>query len=273
MAATTNLSAVAAHFRSLHQSSNPIILTNTHDKASTEVVAALPQTRAVATASYAIAETLGLGDPQLDLEANLKGIAAVREGLRSLGSRGDELPLTADLQDCYEDPAETIRRAIEVGGIVGCNIEDLDNDPTEKRKVRLRSPEEAADRVRAVLRGAKEAGVEGFVVNARTDVLGFGGTIDDVISRGKNYLDAGATAVFVWGCGKHDITVAEAKRMSEAFGGRLSLQPGVIGVKGCREAGACRVSVGPLLWRKIQGVDEQDREAVFKKEALAVYES
>ena len=278
-----SLTKQALHFRSLHKPGTPLLLTNVHDKPSTLLVCSLPQTVALATASYSVAEIQGLRDGQLTLSGQLKGLATVRAGIdeylsSQIGSAAKLFPLSADLQDGYEDPRSTIRQCVEVGKIVGCNLEDLDNDPTGTRPTRLRDVDEQVLRIKAALAGAADSGyftdAKGeFAINARTDVLGYGGSIDDVIVRGKKYLEAGAFCVFVWGCGKFDISVSDAKRMSEAFEGRLSLQPGVIGVGGAREGGAARVSVGPLLWRKIQGVESGQEEDVMRKAALEILEA
>jgi 2-methylisocitrate lyase-like PEP mutase family enzyme len=278
-ATSPSLTDLAKHFRSLHQPSNPLILTNVHDTPSATLIASLPQTTALASASYAVAESQGVPDAALTLDLNLKGLAAVRAGINAwTAQHPDKLPpLTADLQDGYDDPAETVKRAIETAGIVGCNIEDLDTDPSGSRPVRLRSIEENVARLKSALKGAEAAGVpaELFTINARTDVLGFDGTIDDCIERGLAYLQAGAACVFVWGVGKHVITKEEAAKMAKAFDGRLSLQPwGGLGIKGAREAGASRVSTGPYLWRQIKesGETREQKEELMRKAALEILE-
>ena len=110
--------------------------------------------------------------------------------------------------------------------------------------------ETAVKRVREVVKAARGAGCPDFVVNARTDVLGFGGGIEDVIERGKKFLEAGATTVFVWGVGKWKITEEEIKKMSEAFRGMLAVQPGSLGWEKVVKLPVARVSIGPQLWRQ-----------------------
>ena len=113
---------------------------------------------------------------------NKTGIRNVIAGIRNAGKL-EELPLSADLQDGYEEP-EQIGRELVTLGVVGGNIEDQNN-----RRGELFGIDEACERIKKLLKGAKEAGVDDFVVNARTDVLGFGWTIDDVIARGKRFLE------------------------------------------------------------------------------------
>lgn len=258
-----DLPALARKFRSLHVPSKPVLLTNVHDGGTARLIASQPQTTAVATASWSIAATQGLADNDLTLAGNLTGIANVAAGLRASG-RAHELPLTADLQDGYEDVAETVREAIKLG-VVGANIEDVDcREDDAQGRPRLRGIEEQVGRLKAAMAAAREAGVPEFNINARTDIYGYGGTTKDVIERGKAWLEAGATSVFVWGVGKYDISAEDVKEMVDALG-MVSVQPGVIGVKAAREAGACRISVGPMLYRK--ALESFEQEAIKLMEA------
>ncbi|KAK7952890.1 Phosphoenolpyruvate/pyruvate domain-containing protein [Apiospora saccharicola] len=79
MASVTNKSAQTLRAL-LQRKGQPLILTNVYDRLSAQAVAELPQTEALATASYAIAQAAGLQDEALDFETNLaavRGIAAV----------------------------------------------------------------------------------------------------------------------------------------------------------------------------------------------------
>ena len=247
MAAPSKLNDLAKKLKSLHVSGQPLLLANVWDAASAQIIASQKSTKALATASFAIAATQGIEDNDMTLEPNLAGIKNVVAGLKKAG-KADSIPLTADLQDGYADPARTVQEAIKLG-VVGCNMEDVDN-----QHGKLRTAEEAVSRIRAVMEASKEAGVPDFVINARVDVLGYGGNIDDVIERGKQSLDAGATTVFVWGVLKWDIKEDEVQRMVDAFGGRLAVQPGSIGVQKLSDLGVSRISVGPMLWRKSMSV-------------------
>ncbi|KXS94279.1 hypothetical protein AC579_7284 [Pseudocercospora musae] len=62
--------------------------------------------------SYAIAATSGFTDAGLTLEANLAGVRRVSTIVDKAG-----LPLTADMQDGYEDIAANIKKAIEAGAV------------------------------------------------------------------------------------------------------------------------------------------------------------
>ncbi|RMD39922.1 hypothetical protein DV735_g5204, partial [Chaetothyriales sp. CBS 134920] len=258
------LNVLAQTLAKLHQPGNPLILANVYDGASARVVASHHPwpTQAIATASYAIAASQGVEDDDLTWEQNRVGIANVVAGMRQAGKWG-VVPLSADLQDGYggegADGADgvgaTIREAIEQLGVVGANLEDYD----AKKQV-LRTKDEAVARIRAAVAAARAVGVPDFVVNARTDLLGFGGSLADVVDRGRAFLDAGATTVFVWGVGKYTLTQADVTSLVDAFAGRLAVQPGALGIPLLKQLGVARISVGPAVWRK--ALAEFDLEAV-----------
>ena len=250
MANRAPLNDLALKLKQAHIPGNPLLLANVYDAPTARIVASSSSTKALATASFAIAATQGIEDDDMTLAQNQAGIRNVIAGMKKADKWGD-IPLTADLQDCYDDPAQTIKEAIELG-VVGCNMEDYDG----KKRV-MRSKDEAVARLKAAVKSAQENGVPDFVINARTDVLGFDGTIDDVIGRGKAFLDAGATTLFVWGVGKYDITEEDVKKMTEALDGRLAVQPGILSIPILKKCGVARISVGPMLFREAMKVYEQ----------------
>ncbi|KAK4494004.1 hypothetical protein PRZ48_015190 [Zasmidium cellare] len=245
--AFTHRNPLAKTLRSLHVPGTPLLLTNVWDGATAKAVTAHPGTKAVATASYAIAESTGVSDGELSLPDNLFGIRRVANIVDKAG-----LPLTADLQDGYEDIGASVRRVIEAGA-VGCNVEDEDH-----AKGGLRGFEEAVERVRIAVAAAREAGVPDFCINARTDTLVYGGTLDEAIARGKAFLDAGALTVFVWGGPSgRGLRDAEIKKLVEAFGGmlnvKMNLREGMLNARELGGLGVARISCGPELWAKAMG--------------------
>lgn len=240
--APPNADALAQRLRDLCIPGTPLLLTNIYDAATATIVASHPQTKALATASYAIAATHGLADNALDLETNLSTIRTIARVAAE-----KDLPLTADLQDGYADVADTITRAIEAGA-VGCNLEDADNSTSS-----LRSVEEAVARIETALAAASAAGVPSFCLNARTDVLLHDGGVRDAIARGKAYLAAGATTVFVWGGGR-GVSGEEVGMLVEGLGGRVNVKmnarEGFLSAGALAERGVARISVGPELFLK-----------------------
>jgi 2-methylisocitrate lyase-like PEP mutase family enzyme len=233
-------STLATTLRSLHTPGTPIILTNVYDAASARAIAALKGTQALATASYAVAAAAGFADKELTLETNLAAVRAIAPVAKE-----HSLPLTVDWQDGYgERLEEGIEKLLDLG-VVGINLEDCDGE-TQK----LYPTEEAVARVKRVLAVAEKRSVLDFVVNARTDVLLKGGLIDEAIARGKAYLAAGATTVFVLG-GSRGITRSEVEQLTRAFNGKLNfglrIGPGYLTVKELADIGVARLSIGPQL--------------------------
>lgn len=219
----------------LHTDPELLVLVNCWDVASARVVARVPGCRAVATASHALAAAFGYDDGEqipreLVLDMCERIVGAV------------ELPVTADLEAGYGDPGETIRRAIGVG-VVGANLEDG-----------MRSLEESVAAVSAAVAAAEAEGAT-FVLNARTDAYLLAGKRDraevltDALERGKAFLDAGASCVFVPGAVDLETVGALVEGLGER---RVSLMgiPGVLPpLRELQSLGVARVSYGPFPQR------------------------
>jgi 2-methylisocitrate lyase-like PEP mutase family enzyme len=255
-----DLNVLARHLKSLHIPGEPLILTNIWDAATASWVASLPQIVVIATASYAIGASIGLKDEnKMTLSQNLESLSRIMAGVH-LANKADTLPVTADLQDGYVDPAVAVRKVLELG-IVGCNIEDVDNtheSPT------LRPMDESARRIKVAVDAAKAAGVPDFVVNARTDVLGHGGSLVNAIERGRRYLEAGATTAFVWGAMKYKLSVADVKRLVTELDGRVSVLAQGLTVAELRRCGVSRISVGPALHWRVKKLLRDEVEALYE---------
>ncbi|KAL1597819.1 hypothetical protein SLS60_008306 [Paraconiothyrium brasiliense] len=258
---------IAKIFKALHRPGDPIILTNVWDAISAKAVAALPETRALATASYAVAVAAGLEDPELTLEVNLRGAAAVAKIAKAF-----DKPLTVDFQDGYgEQLEEGVKTLLEIGA-VGINLEDF-----SRERDALYDVGEAVERVKTVLRVAAEAGVPDFVVNARTDALVAGHPVEEAVKRGKAYLEAGATTAFIWGGReKGGTTRVEVEKEAKELGGRLNVSlvrvvPGGLTVDELREiggVGVARISVGPQLMMRSVGAVAEEAGKILRGEGL-----
>ena len=232
---------LAATLKALHRPGQPLVLANVYDILSARAVAALPSCKALATASYAVARANGTEDDDMDLETNLRsirGIAAVAAEFKK--------PLTVDIQDAYgERLEEAITELVKIG-VVGVNLEDCD-----KTTQKMYAVDQAADRIKRALKTAEKLGVKDFVINARCDTLIHGGKLDEVIIRGKAYLAAGATSVFVWGGSSRGVSRDEVATMVKEFDGRLNvamrMSPGGLNVAELSKIGVSRISVGPQI--------------------------
>jgi 2-methylisocitrate lyase-like PEP mutase family enzyme len=218
----------------LHTDPELLVVVNVWDVISATVVADLPGTKALATASHSIAASLGYPDGEKI------GVDEMVEACRRIAA-ATELPVSADLEAGYGDPGETTRKAIDAG-IVGANIED-----------QMKPLAEAVSAVRAVVDAGESAGVP-FVLNARTDAFLKAGDRDpadvlaDAIERGKAFLDAGAACVFV--PGKLDLPTLEA--LVAGIGERRISTIGVPGTPAPADqaaVGVARISYGPWTQR------------------------
>jgi len=230
----TDITARGAELRRLHEAPEPLVLVNVWDAISARVIADLPDTRALATASHSIAATLGYEDGEnipLDLMLDMVGRIV----------NATDLPVSADLEGGYGDTGETIRRAIGVG-VVGANLED-----------RMRPFGDDVASVRAAIAAADAEGVP-FALNARTDVFVRNAfptddeKIEEAVRRGRAFLDEGATCVFVPG-------KLDERTVQRLVGGLGERRLSVIAVPGSltparlQELGVARVSYGPWTQR------------------------
>lgn len=229
----SNIHARAEKLKALHEAPEILRVVNVWDAISASTVAALPETKAIATAGHSIAAAYGYADGSMPLDVALDGVKRIVNAV--------ELPVTADLDDGYEDPAETIRRAIGIG-VVGANVED-----------RLRPFDEAAARVKAIVDAANGEGIA-FQLNARTDAIAKGGDrpikdrIEDAIARGRAFLDTGAALVFVPGALTRDVIEPLVAGLGH---GKLSVigAPGALPAAELQKLGVARVSYGPFTQR------------------------
>jgi 2-methylisocitrate lyase-like PEP mutase family enzyme len=232
MTAEQTTIAKAEILRSLYRAPEIVRVVNVWDAISTKIIADLPETKAIATAGHAIAAMYGYADGSMPLDLALAGVETI--------VKATELPVTADLDDGYAEPGETIRRAVGIGA-VGANVED-----------RLKPFYESVTRVAAMIAAAEAEGVP-FQLNARTDAIARGegpldGRLTDAIARGKAFLAEGAALVFIPGLIDRDSVervVAELGRNTVSVIGL----PGALTAAEYEELGVARISYGPLPQR------------------------
>lgn len=217
----------------LYEAPEILRVVNVWDAVSAKAIAALPETKALATAGHSIAATFGYPDGQIPRDSMLDMCARIVEATA--------LPVSADLDDGYGDAGETTRLAIGLG-IVGANIED-----------RLKPLADSIAAVEAIVRAGEAEGVP-FVLNARTDAIVRGGEkpladkLADAVERGRAYIAAGAACVFVPGVLDADAT----RTLVEGIGwGKVSVigLPGALAAAEYEALGVARISYGPMTQR------------------------
>jgi 2-methylisocitrate lyase-like PEP mutase family enzyme len=218
--------AAADRFRELHRPGEPLLMPNPWDAGSAKLLASLGF-QALATTSSGFAATLGRLDGGVTRDQALAHSADI--------VAATELPVSADLENCFADTpegvAETIRAAAATG-LAGGSVEDWSGREIYEREL-------AVERVRA----AVEAAAGEFVVTARAENLIRGvDDLDDTIARLQAFAAAGADALFAPGLASAD----QIRDVLSSVDAPLSvlILPGVPPVRELAEIGVRRVSVG-----------------------------
>jgi 2-methylisocitrate lyase-like PEP mutase family enzyme len=194
---------------------------------------------ALATTSSGFANSLGRLDGQVSRDE-------VIEHCRSLSAATD-LPLNADLENCFaDDPAgaaATILRAAQ-SGAVGGSIEDYSGNPSNP----IYDFQLAVERVHAAVEAARSLDFP-FTLTARAENLLHGKhDLDDTIRRLQAFEAAGADVLYAPGLA----TLGQVRTLASALGKPLNvLAPLVKGatVEHLADAGAKRISTGGALAR------------------------
>ena len=213
--------------RRLHDDEPLLVMVNVWDGVTARLVAELPCCRALATASHSIAESHGYRDgEQIPRDLMIDAVARIATAV--------ELPVSADLEAGYGDVGETVRRAVAAGA-VGANIED-----------QMRPLPEAAAMMAAAVAAADGEGVP--FAYLRGGDHDRGELMEEAIARGRAFLEAGATCVFVPG----RLEAAEIEALVAGIGVRkLSVLagPGFPSGSELEAMGVARISFGPWTQR------------------------
>ena len=223
-------SARAEAFHQLHKGPEVLILPNAWDVASAVIVADAGA-KAVATSSAAVAWALGYADGDLLPVDHTCALAAAI-------TKAVDLPLSVDFEGGFTDDLDelsrNITRVIEAGA-VGINFEDGGRDPQLH-----------ATKIAAARQAAEKAGVP-LYINARTDIylknLATGDAAEaEAVRRGKLYLAAGASGVFVPGAAEAGLV----GRLAAAIPGPLNILawPGAPDAAALKALGVRRLSAG-----------------------------
>jgi 2-methylisocitrate lyase-like PEP mutase family enzyme len=221
----------ARTFAALHEQDEPLLLANAWDRGSAKLFGALGF-HALASTSSGHAASLGRLDYGADRDEVIAGAADI--------AAATELPVSADLEDCFgTDPAgvaRTIELAIDAG-LAGCSIEDWGSDSG-----RFYEPAQAAERVAAAAEAAHASPVR-LVLTARAENhIRDNPNLDDTIARLVAYEQAGADVLYAPGV--H--TPVELRELLPAvtLPVNVLLRPGAPSPRALYELGVKRISVG-----------------------------
>jgi 2-methylisocitrate lyase-like PEP mutase family enzyme len=228
----------AERFRALHEREGVFVIPNPWDAGSARLLAGLGF-EALATTSSGFANSLGRLDGQVSRDE-------VIEHGRSI-SAATELPVSADLENCFaDDPAEaaaTILLAAQAG-LVGGSIEDYSRDPFHP----IYEFELAVERVHAAAEAARLLDFS-FTLTARAEnLLHDRHDLDDTIRRLQAFEAAGADVLYAPGL----TTLDEVRLVTSALNKPVNvLAPLLKGVTVAQlaDAGVKRISIGGALAR------------------------
>ena len=218
----------AVSFRELHD--NPFVIPNPWDPGSAKVLQALGFA-ALTTTSAGAAAVLGKRDGEAGRDAVLANARAIVEAV--------DLPVAADLENGYDDPAETIRRAA-AAGLVGGSIEDY--DPLTNT---IYTRDEAMARVRAAVDAARSLDFPFTLVARAENHLHGIDDLEDTIDRLQAYEAAGADVLYAPGLPGLDAV----RRVCASVRKPVNVLADGTPVAALIEAGATRISLGSTLYR------------------------
>ncbi|KAM0264312.1 hypothetical protein ACHAQJ_000802 [Trichoderma viride] len=259
MASTNQL---ARTLKALHKPMSPLILSNIWDASSINAIVSLNSetskpVKALATASWALAATLGIQDEELSMEQNLEAISKIGPLAKQAG-----LPLSVDLQDGYGDLITGVVTAAVEYGAAGANIEDSIPSAGFDKGISgsLYKLDDQVARLKRAFDAANKAGAPDFVINARSDVFRLAPSpgltheirLAEAVKRGKAFLKAGATTVFYWGGPGQGLTSETVTTLVKELDGKVAVimsgAPGSLTTADLAKLGVARISVGPALY-------------------------
>lgn len=231
----------ASEFLALHHASGAFVIPNPWDVGSARILAGLGYP-ALATSSQGYAFTIGNRDGNVPRDLMLEHCAQVVAAV--------DVPVSADLEDCYADTPERVADTIELAGAIGLaggSIEDFSGIVSE----RLYDVDEATERVAAAAEAARGIPRD-FVLTARAEGFLRGAPVlGDVIDRLNRYAEAGADVLYAPGLpdlqAVRTLCSAVDKPVNVLAVGELAKHS----VVEFADAGAARVSVGSLLSRHV----------------------
>jgi 2-methylisocitrate lyase-like PEP mutase family enzyme len=236
----------ADRFRELHRPGQPLLMPNPWDAGSAKLLASLGF-EALATTSSGYAATLGRLDYAIGRDEALAGAKAIVDAV--------DVPVSADLENCFDDPAETVRLAIDAG-LAGCSIEDFSGEKDDA----IYPLELAVERVAA----AADAAGSDLVLTARAENYLHGRKdLGDTIARLKAYQEAGAHVLYAPGLKDAE----DIRRVVEAVDRPVNVLalPGLPSVPELAALGVSRVSVGGAFGFAALGATVQAAQELREK--------
>jgi 2-methylisocitrate lyase-like PEP mutase family enzyme len=233
----------ALAFRALHERDRAFIIPNPWDAGTARLLAHLCF-EALATTSAGYAFSVGQRDNTVSRDAMMAHLSAI--------SAATDLPVSADLANCFGDApetvAETIRRAA-AAGVVGGSVEDA----TGRAEGPIYCLEHAVARVQAAAEAAHALPFP-FTLTARAEnYLNGNPDIADTIKRLQAYQAAGADVLYAPGLTSRDDITAVVCSLDRPVNVLAGLKGVSLTLTDFSAMGVRRVSIGSGLTRAALG--------------------
>jgi 2-methylisocitrate lyase-like PEP mutase family enzyme len=230
-----------AAFRALHERDGAFIIPNPSDVGGAKMLASIGF-QAIATTSAGMAFAMGMRDNTVardDVLAHCRALAAAVE-----------IPVNADLGNCFGDDAETVAetfRLVVQTGVAGASVEDMKDDGTIYERGL------AVERVRAACDAVRVSGVP-VMVTARTEnFLAGRRDLDDTIARLQAFAEAGADVLYAPGITTRDEIAAVVKSVGRPVNVLAGMPGMALTFDDLQSLGVKRISVGSMLARAAIG--------------------
>lgn len=247
-------------FRALHSRPGAFILPNPWDAGSARLLAGMGF-EALATTSAGLAFSLGVRDGSVGRERTLENAHAIVEAT--------DLPVSADLENCFSDDAagvaDTIRAAGAIG-LVGGSVEDA----TGRSDAPIYPLEQAVERVAAAAEQATALPFP-FMLTARAENFLHGRPdLADTIERLQRFQEAGADVLYAPGLPSLAMiaeVVRSVDRPVNVLMGPARSSPTLAQLT---DAGVKRISTGSALNRAAFGAFMRGARALRESGSFAV---
>jgi len=235
-------------FRELHQRDRAFIIPNPWDAGTARLLAHLGfEALATTSAGYAFSE--GQRDNTVSRQQMMAHVSAI--------VAATDLPVSADLENCFGDAPEVVAETIRLAaaaGVAGGSVEDMSpeafsNDPAHP----IYEHQHAAERVRAASEAA-HALPFAFTLTARAENYLVGRPdLKDTIKRLQAYQEAGADVLYAPGLATKDDIAAVVSSLDRPVNVVMGLQGVQLSLDELSAIGVRRVSVGSSLSRTALG--------------------
>jgi 2-methylisocitrate lyase-like PEP mutase family enzyme len=245
-------------FRALHHRDRAFIIPNPWDIGSARLLAHMGF-EALATTSMGYAFSVGKMDGAVSRDEMIAHVGEL--------ARATDLPVSADLENCYADEpkaaAETIKLAA-AAGVVGGSIEDATGRPEQP----IYEFGLAVNRVRAAVAAARSLPFT-FTLTARAEnYLHRRPDLKDTIKRLQAFQEAGADVLYAPGLRSKEDIAAVLSSVDRPVNVLMGLQGVLLTLYELSGMGAKRISVGSALQRTalgafLRGAREMQEKGTF----------